>query len=386
MPNLLVLIWLPTIAAFVGNILPVFLGALAEVFDLDGRQLGLIAGAELGGTCLASLTAIFWFQRANLRQIATLSLLAGVTGNLITGFAADFVQLAVIRFFTGFFGSGMLYALVLGLIGQRKDPERTIALVVFVQVMSLAAGLSGIPLIMAHWQFQGVTVALALVFASGLPMLRFLSARAAPPLEAASTALSPGSSLAVALLLCLVLYCVGLNGLWAFLERIGAGTGHSMASIGNALALTSLFGAAGAGLAAFVGTRAGYITPLLAAIVSQAFCSLLLATSSDWGSFLVAVYLFNFCWNLALPYILGAIALADSSGRAMVLVPAAEMAGFALGPLLMGIAMTDGNYQLAAYASMIVFMASALLLLWFVRKLPNVDRSKETADEALHTL
>ena len=61
------LIWLSLVSALIANIQPIFLGALADTFALGGRQLGFISGAELGGSCLASLSAAYWFPRFRLR-------------------------------------------------------------------------------------------------------------------------------------------------------------------------------------------------------------------------------------------------------------------------------------------------------------------------------
>jgi len=48
-----------------------------------------------------------------------------------------------------------------------------------------------------------------------------------------------------------------------------------------------------------------------------------LVNTSSWLNYTIAAVLLNFFWNLALPYLLGSIALSYSSGHLMVLVPAA---------------------------------------------------------------
>lgn len=348
------LIWLSVLAALVMNIQPMFLGVLAEAFSLQGAQIGFIGAAELAGTCLASLTASYWFPRFPLRKVALGAVVAAVLGNLVTGFVDDYPGLMAVRFLTGFMGSGVLYALALGLIGQQRNPDRVIALVIVFQVLSLAVGMSSIPMIVDQWQFNGMTIGLALLFATGLMFLPLLPERSlsvTSPMGVKTTTLG----LSLGLLASLVVFSAALGGLWAFMERIGSSAGFSMSEIGGALAVSGLLGGLGALLAAILNIRLGRLLPIVSALSLQLLACFLLATRTDWISYCVAVALFNFCWNLITPYLMGAIAVSDLSGRFMVLIPAAQAAGFAIGPAATGALMVGDDFQLAAWISMGMF-------------------------------
>ena len=371
MPAALVagLIWLSLVAALIGNIQPIFLGVLAETFSLDGRQLGFIGGAELGGSCLASLSAPYWFPRLRLRRVAFVALIVGLAGNLITSWITDYSQLLLVRFTIGFLGSGVLYAMTLGLIGQLANPDRVIALAIIFQVISLAVGMAAVPILMDRWQLPGVTSALALLFFTGFFLLHLLPERLeirnVPEAAPGDLKFLPG-----ALLASLIVFSVGLGGVWAFMERIGNSAGFSMVDIGNALAVSGLVGGLGALVAAVLGTRLGRLLPIAFALTLQLVTCFILATRSDWYSYLLAIALFNFCWNLTLPYMMGAIAAADVSGRFMVLIPAAQTGGYALGPTLVGLIMVGEGYQTAAWISMGAFFACLLMVVPLLRKIP----------------
>lgn len=369
------LIWLSLVAALTGNIQPIFLGALAETFTLNGRQLGFIGGAEMGGSCLASLSAVYWFPRVRLRRLAFFALSVGLIGNLATSWVLDYPMLLLVRFIIGFLGSGVLYAITLGLIGQLENPDRVIAIAIVFQVLSLAIGMVGVPLLMSWWQLPGVTIALAMLFATGFLLLHLLPERVAA-VTASDSASTGDRFLPGALLASLIVFSIGLGGVWPFMERIGSSAGFSMMDIGNALAVSGLLGGLGALVAALLGTRLGRLLPIVFALSFQVAACLLLATKSDWYSYLLAIALFNFCWNLTLPYLMGAIATADVAGRFMVLVPAAQTGGYALGPLLVGLLMVGENYQIAAWISMGVFFLCLVMVVPLLKKIPSATVSK----------
>ena len=172
-----------------------------------------------------------------------------------------------------------------------------------------------------------------------------------------------------ALLASLIMFSAGLGGVWAFMERIGSSAGFSTTDIGSALAVSALVGGLGALVAAVLGTRLGRLLPIVFALLLQMATCFLLATRSDWYSYLLAVALFNFCWNLALPYMMGAIAEADLSGRFMVLIPAAQTGGYAIGPMMVGLTMAGDDYQTAAWTSMGVFFVCLLMVVPLMRKI-----------------
>lgn len=371
------LIWLALVAALVGNIQPMFLGSLAETFQLQARELGLIGGAELAGSCLASLTAPLWFSRVRLRWLAAIAMVVGVVGNLATAFVEGFSALLIMRFTIGLLASGVLYAIALGLVGRTPHPDRLIAIAIVCQVLSLSVGLAVVPRIQQLWQFWGVGVALATMFASCLLLLRWL-----PPTLACDADAAPRARrvqwLPAGLMLGLILFSCAVGGLWAFLERIGSALGFASADIGAALALSGLLGGGGALVAAVIDTRLGRVMPIVFAVSLAMVACLVFIFSEGWRPYVIAAAAFNFSWNLTLPYLMGAIAVADTRSQFMVLVPAAQTGGYAAGAALTGTVVAAFDLGAVAWQALLFFVLSLLVILPLLYRL---IRSTTTIEE-----
>lgn len=377
LPFLAAIVWLGLLGAIIANVQPMFLGGIATTFTLDASQLGFLGGVELAGICLASLCAPLWFTRVNLRGLAMFALLVAVCGNLLTGWTASYLPLLCLRFATAFLGAGVLYSMSLGLIGQVRNPDRLIAVAIILQVLSLAVGMATIPLLLAHWQLPGMMVALALLFATGFLALPFIP-RQAPQQEAGSAPPVIGANawrLPAALLLGLVLFSIGLGSIWAFLERMGASAGFAMADIGKALAACGFVGGLGALTAAVLDQRVGRLPPLVVGIVGQLGVCWLLSDGINWPVYVTTAALFNFFWNLVLPYLLGSIGTADQSGRYMVLVPAAQSGGYAIGPVLAGLFIVGDSYTAASQVSLVAFILSLVVVVPIILRLKHSENA-----------
>ena len=364
------LIWLSLLGYLLPNIQPMFLGALSVSYNFDATQLGFLGGAELGGACLASVCALYWFPRVNLRRVAFFALLVAVLGNLLTGWITNFSYLIILRFFTSFFGAGMLNALVLGLVGFLKNPERVLAIAIICQVFSISLAMVGIPLLLERWEMKGVAICLTLIFMTGFWALKFLFR--GKSLILGNSSLDGDSVtriLPLVLLVGLIVFSVGVGSIWAFLERIGHVSGFSMADTGQALALGSFIGASGAFLAAVIAQRIGNLIPILTGLFGLLLVCFMLVNTNSWMNYTITAVLLNFFWNLTLPYLLGSVASSDRSGRLMVLVPAAQGGGYALGPIISGLIIVGNNYTTSAVVAAVAFVISLVIIVPIVTKL-----------------
>lgn len=359
------IVWLSLLGVFVASIQPIFLGALAEAYSFDAQQLGLIGGAEMGGVTLASIVAIYWYPRFKLRKIALCGLICAVVGNALTSLVSDFSMLLALRFGIGFFGSGVIYSMSLGLIGQTRNPDRMIAFAVMLQVIALSIAMIVLPELISRWQIPGIMLAITVLISTGLIVLPLLPERSIQgnTIETSDAGDTFGKLLPAGFLVTLVFFSMALGGAWAFMERAGVHAGISGLEVGKAFALGSLVGGLGALLAIVINKRFGRALPLLASLMGMIGACLVLTVAKGWGSFLVTVCLFNFFWNLTLPYLLGAIAEADRSGKFMVVIPAAQGIGFAAGPVLTGWFILENSYAITGWISLVLFMVCLLLLL-----------------------
>ena len=364
-------VWLSMLGALVVNIQPMFLGAISEVYGFNAAQLGFISGAELGGGCIASLLALYWFPRLDLRKLISVALLVAVVGNLLTPLATTYSGLILVRFCTALFGTGALYAVILGVIGQMNNPEKLFASAIILQVVSVAVFMLLTPVLISGGSMSGVTLLMASLMASGFYAKKYLViASQKPSGQGANKNFGlliwglPGLAL-----LGLMTFDIGIASIWAFVERLGSQAGLSMDESGLALTVGSAIGVIGAFFAAYLGLRWGRIKPFVASILGLLLACLMFIEASTWLNYMLAVGMLNLFWNFALPYLLGSIALFDKTGRLMVLIPAAQSAGFALGPIISGLLIVGTDYRVAAVVGAGAFVCCAAIVVPMLLKI-----------------
>ena len=153
----------------------------------------------------------------------------------------------------------------------------------------------------------------------------------------------------------MALFSLNLGALWTYVERIGVGIGLSSPQTGTILAAALALSVLGALGASCLGDRWGRRAPLLLAFVAQ-LISLVLLMRTDSTSYSIGAVLYSLAWAFAVPYLYSFVASLDESGRLIVLAPAAQAVGAALGPAVAA-SLLDG----AAYAPVSAVAAVALV-------------------------
>jgi hypothetical protein len=163
----------------------------------------------------------------------------------------------------------------------------------------------------------------------------------------------------------MTVYFVGLNGTWAFLERIGVTMSLAGDVIGRALAASLLFGAIGSVIASVTGRRVGVAPALMLSGSGFLVFVYLMLEPPGAATFTVALAIFNAAWNFSLPYQMDLISRADAHNRFIVLVPAAQTIGGALGPAIAGPLLMSSGVT-GVYVQLTVCIAAAFLLYGFI--------------------
>ncbi|MEJ2171748.1 MAG: MFS transporter [Woeseiaceae bacterium] len=357
---------------------PVYLGALADHLQFSSEQLGFVAGSEISGSVIASIAAFFWVKRWNWRVVAAFALAFTFLGNLASAWVTDFHLMAATRFLTGVLGLGTAYALAVAAVSDTQKLNRNFSLAIVGQVSVGVLAFALLPPHIEAWGLKAVFVPLALLGLVMLPALRHLP-RSRMERSAVEHSAAAGSTVPAWLALgCQWVWYVGIGGLWAFIERLGVDAGIEHAAVGRGLAVGMAVSLAGAFGAAAIGDRFGRILPLTVALLGQAASIWMIAGVGVPNDFLVAVTLFNICWNLALPFILGTAAIADTSGRLIVLLPMAQTTALVVGPVTAGILIGEfGLWAVLYQAAAAIFVA---ILIYYV--VVNMITARER-DEAL---
>ena len=360
---LLTVCYLTAVGAFFFNTQPVVLGAFADSFGFDERQLGALAGTGLLAAFVVVVSAFHWVPRVSWRSGVALGV-----GSILVACAC----LALTRSYPGAllgvallgFGSAAAYAPALAALAAARDPIRAFGLAIVAQASLAAISVLLIPAwLVPTLGFAGLTGYLALVAGLALVLLPLVPDRPEVPSAKDADVEAPppgarGARLAWAGLAAMAVYFVGLNGTWAFLERIGVSAGLSGQVAGFTLAISMLVGASGAGAASALGERVSVPAAMAACTALFVLFVALVADAPGAWRFGSALLVFNVAWNFSMPFQMDVVARADGLGRFVVLVPAAQTVGGALGPALSGPLLIASGTP-AVYAQLLVCVVAA---------------------------
>lgn len=351
-----------TIGGLPFNALPVMLGSLAEAFKLEPAAVGFMGSVCFAGYLVGTLGAPLWIERLNWRLLTVISAL-GTAGSFalsahITDLKGQYIAWALI----GFFASTMT-CLGMRILIDLPDKVRAFGVRQGVELSVTAAVLFALPpLVIAHWQYLGAASALAAVVLVLGASAVWVPARSVLAHQAGASTATAGAdgvtggkaqgegvaSQGVATakpkvpvvawigLVVFFVYLVGNIGLWAFLERIGAGLKLEPAQTGLVFAVLKLLG----GVAAFsVGALGERWSPVRAhggALLLLGAGLILLATAAGFPAFALGAWVWEFAFTCGCVLQAAHIARQDPSGRAILLVPAAFALASMVGPGLAG--------------------------------------------------
>lgn len=348
------------------NVQPLVLGALAVGYGLTDRDLGQISAVFIGSTTLATLTAPLWVRRVDWRLFSLITLVLcsavfafGATSSTGTHFLLLFTVLGLVK--------GCVGTPAFASLGDASNPERAYSVSIIWQ--NVVAALVTIPLssfVIPRYGAGGMFLALAAIFLTGVFACRWL------PRRGRDVEVTPGASQAAPIfsrhavaplvgLLALGLFTAGVLGFWYFVERIGAGRGHSTGFIGIVLSLGALATILSAGLAAWLGGRA----PSRVAVLGGSFMLLIgFALLRIPGEFAYAAsaFLFSLGWGLAQPSYWAIVRKIDATSRLFVASAAAQGASGVVIGLVAGPIIERGGYDLLMIFSGGLVAAGAVCL------------------------
>jgi len=341
-------------------LMPLYIGALVDHLGLSNSQAGLMASLELLGTCVAAVVAMFWIRRLSWRVVALASAIVLVSGNVLSLlFVADLQLLVGLRLLTGF-ASGCLVSLACAGLGDTRMPDRNFAFGVVGQLAISGALFIMLPSVIVVQGVAGIFGCFALcgvVAIIGAILLPVSGVKH----EATGTLRSPGAWKPLWALAGGAAFFVANTAVWAYIERIGVASGLAGDFIGTMLGVGVFASILGPLLAAWSGDRINRFWVMLAALIGEIACLAFLRVGMDGTTFAAIVLLYQFFWNLWIPYQMSVVAAVDTTGRFSVLIPLFQAAGIALGPALAAIYLETAGY-VAVNVIGVGFAVLALLL------------------------
>lgn len=363
--SLAALIVIGTGAMTSATLSPVMLGLYIDELRLTASQASLALAAENGAYALGLLLFYLVLHRMRRPMLAAVGLAIMIVTSLSTARAGGFVPLLAIRAAFGL-AMGFTASTVFAAYAGRADPQRVWAIATFVNLAYAALLLALSGWIAQTFGLTGIVVVLAMVAMIGLACTRLIPP--APPAVAPErqagvithgwTLNLPASCGALALL-CLY---AGHTTLWSFQERMGLAVGLDRSQVGVLLGISVLGAIAGAALSMTAGHRFGQRGPNALAFAGLIASALLLAVPV-MAAYVAGAVIVKTAWFFGLPFILGALARLDRSGRWSSMGAALLALGSAVGP-------TIGATLASHGAHMIGFLAAGLYLMSFLFTVP----------------
>lgn len=326
-----------TIGGLPFNALPVLLGSLAEAFRLAPATVGFMGSVCFTGYLVGTLGAPLWMDRLNWRVLTVLSAAGTAASFALSAATVDLKGQYLAWALIGFFASTMT-CLGLRILGELPDKVRALGVRQGVELSVTAAVLFALPpLVIAHWHYTGAAFALAAVV-----VLLGLSAPWVPARPMAAVAgqapgerpAAPGAAwLALGVFL---VYLTGNIGLWAFLERIGAGLRLEPSQTGLVFAVLKLLGGVAAFTVGALGERWPLVRAHAVALVLLAAGLAGLGLAEGFAGFALGAWVWEFAFTCGCVLQAAQIARLDPGGRVIVLVPAAFAFGSMIGPGVAG--------------------------------------------------
>ena len=365
---------LSAVGTLVFNLMPLFLGSAAESLGFNDQQVGFVASVYLGGFTLTSFSAVFWSRNVGWHKACLVAIVVAVISYLGCLFWPDYLTILILISLAGC-AKGALFAISLCSLGDTRIPDRAFGLALLAQVALGALGLFLLPYVVRGWGFNSILVALIIVTALVVGLLRWLPNHGLKEEAALQSRKSANAFPVFVGLAGLLLMMTGLTGVWAFLERVGTAGALETSAIGTVLSLTLVAGAVAALLVSWLGDRFGRAIPLFLGTAVMLVAIAFLAGKISLLAFAIGGVLLMGGWTAVYAYQMAAISAADTSGKFVPLIAAAAGLGSALGPGVAGSLISGEDFTNVYLLGAGCLLASLVLFLWLIFR-PKVSFSK----------
>lgn len=311
---------------------------------------------------LTTLPAHWWLPRTNWRVMASCAGLLFIAANVVSGFVSGYYTLMVCRGVSAL-GGGSLMILCLSAASFTTNKNRIYGLWVLGQLVIGALGLWLLPPLFEQFGLASAYWLLAAWMVVFLPLARAFPARQPPAKAPVRSATALPRLEAVLGVLALLTFYIGLSAVWTFIGGIAKAAGLSAAMAGEVLSVATLFGIAGASVAALVGRRSSRMM-LLGGYAAMVVAIGLLYGSPALVRFIVAAFVFKFTWTFVLPLVLATLAAIDRTGNLMNYSNLVNGGGLAIGPVIAGY-LLDATHDfnlLSIYGGAVVAVSLVLMV------------------------
>ena len=346
-----------TMGALLFLLMPVYLGALADSYGFDYKQVGWLASLELLGQAMSACSAMFWVRKVSWRKVIALSGMLLIVVNLLSIYVGgSYPWLLLVRWVSGV-AVGCVLSVGCTALGDTLRVDRNFAFLIAVEMLVQSMLFACLP---AYISAHGVKVFYLVLAVSAviiLLMAFFIASNGSEDNQGTGGRVS-NLRLASISLAATILFFIGIMMVFSFVERLGVFRGLSAEDIGLALSISTFFSITGALAASVLGDHLGRLLPMVIALFGLVLAiGVLLMPLAFWGYF-TGLSLMLVCWNFWVPYQMSTVAIIDPSGRYVVLIPMAQSLGVSVAPALAGQILGHSNYVGVLMAGTFFLVAS----------------------------
>ncbi|MFK0692011.1 MFS transporter [Mesorhizobium sp. IMUNJ 23033] len=358
-------LWIGSVGLLILGLQPVLLGALYTEGHVSGDELALVATAEMIAIAVGSGVVAMLLAARNMRWKSAVLLILLALANWWTAYAVSPNSLIATRAVAGL-AEGGLVAVATELIARSRRAERIGGYFVTIQTLMQCA----LALLLALYVIPaagsaGGFIALALVCLASLAIAWKVPGDYAdlPKEEHLANVLTVPSMTALLSVFC---YFMFFGAVWAFLEPLGAQYGIDGRTVGLIVSASLAVQVLGAMTATVFEARIDYRLAIAAIGAVALVSSLVLAGGPGLTTFWVAALVMGFILLFIVPYQIRLAITADETRTAVLLVPAAQLFGLAIGPIAASLLIEGKDFRPVPEFAAASALASVVLLGLFV--------------------
>jgi len=346
------------------NVMPVVISAAAEKFSLNAQQMGLLGSSLLGGWLIAAIACFMFMHQINRRWVISVGALFAIIGMWSSNYV-DSTGLLFLTWGIAGFGMALIYCVSISLVVELSQVEKAFGYKVISEVFSGAVLLYVFPVfIVVTWLYAGASIGLGLVYLSSVFFLYWVKPFPKDHQASSNSSIainaSPTAWLALAGLL---LFLIGITGLWAFIDKIGTDVGVVPEQMGVVLAILKVVGGAAGFTAAILGANYGLRWPHVVGFVSIFIAVLFLYSATGVVSFAIGSWIWEFGFSLGIAYQAAAVSRLDPSNRLIMLMPSCIGLSGVIGPAVAGYLKTDSYLGVYLFA-IVCALIPAIVFFW----------------------
>jgi predicted MFS family arabinose efflux permease len=351
--------------------LPYLIGTTMISLGLTEESVGFLYGLEFMAAAISSIFVAPKIGELDRKKIAFIGAIIVIAGNLVSGCWSDYEFLLIIRPVTGI-GAGLTLASGNATIANAKNPATIAGMMNVLFTALIVLLMLYLSYLGDRWNVQGVYFGLAAVTFCFLFFLILMPRRSAHADSESDDKIYHNEIISVSgisILVVFFMFTLRDSMAWGFAERIGNEVGYSPSEVGQILSIQAFVGLIGPILTAVIGFRLGVKYPLLLGVVFAGLTSYAVFLSPKLPYlFEGAVLVWTAGYFFAISYLTAYAATLDVDGRIVAASGSAMVLGVAAGPALSGYLITNGGYDLAAWATLVLvvsmIIATIISLKW----------------------